>query len=229
MKSRLSFIDEGCGETLVLLHGNGESSEHLRAQIDAFKTDFRVIAPDTRGHGRSPRGNAPFTLEQFAIDLDGLFDELNISHAHILGFSDGANIAMLFALEFPERVLSLVLAGANLCPEGLKDNVRAQDKIDLAKALQSGDIRRIEMLRLMTDEPHINPAALTQIAVPTLIIAGTRDMIKEEHTRLIAESIPGAQLRFIEGTHFVVYEDPDTFNQAIEEFYTGLSLLSPRS
>ena len=222
MNASVHYVDEGSGKTLVLLHGNGESSDYLKEQIDAFKKRFRIIAPDTRGHGLSPRGNTPFTLDQFVADLEELLDGLGIRKVHILGFSDGANIAMLFAMKQPERIRSLVLAGGNIFPEGLEDSVRAQDAIDLAEAVQQGDTSREEMLRLMTDEPQIKPVDLGCICAPALVMAGTQDMVKEEHTRLIAASIPNAQLRFIEGNHFAIYENPKAFNRIVESFYAQI-------
>lgn len=110
----------GYGTPLVLLHGNGEDSGCFVNQIDKFSEFRRVIAVDTRGHGASPRGSRPFTLDTFANDLNELFDKLGIDSADILGFSDGGNIALIFALKYPERVKRMVLCGANLFPTGLK-------------------------------------------------------------------------------------------------------------
>ncbi len=63
------YEEAGAGEPLILLHGNGESCEYFSRQISYFKENYRVIAVDTRGHGKSPRGTAPFTIRQFADDL----------------------------------------------------------------------------------------------------------------------------------------------------------------
>ena len=221
MDIQLHATEYGSGETLILLHGNGEDSSFCAGQIPLLARRFRVIALDTRGHGASPRGTAPFTLEQFADDLADFMNNWSIGAAHLLGFSDGANIAMIFALRWPQRVKSLVLAGGNLFPEGLTDEVRTEDEAAWQIALREGDERTLELLRLMRDEPHIDPVRLAELDIPTLVVAGTHDMICEEHTRLIAESIPGAQLRFIEGSHFVAAEDPAAFNRLLDEFYTS--------
>lgn len=222
MDITLHVSEQGSGEPLILLHGNGEDSSYFSGQIAHFAQRFRVIALDTRGHGRSPRGMAPFTLEQFASDLCSFMDDRHIAAAHLLGFSDGGNIALLFALAYPERVLSLVLNGANLFPEGIIEEVRRQDAGALERAIREGDRRTQELLRLMIDEPHIEPAALSSLHVPTLVIAGSDDMIADEHTRLIAHSIPKAQLVILEGNHFVAAEDPVAFNRAVDGFYQQL-------
>ena len=120
MDIRHYYIEKGTGEPLILLHGNGEDGGHFKHQMKEFSADYRVIALDTRGHGRTPRGNAPFTIRQFAEDLAGFMDRLDIDSAHILGFSDGANIAMCFAAKYPQRVKKLILNGGNLNTKGVK-------------------------------------------------------------------------------------------------------------
>ena len=219
MDVKLHSIEAGSGQPLILLHGNGEDGTYFASQIDYFKQAFRVIAVDTRGHGKSPRGSAPFTLDQFVCDLAAFMDERSIEAAHLLGFSDGANVAILFALKHPNRVLSMVLNGGNLFPEGLLADVRAEDAESYRVACEQGDERKLELLRLMMDEPRIDPAELARLHIPVLVIAGSDDMIEESHTRLIAASIPEAQLRFVEGDHFVAAGNPDAFNEAVGAFY----------
>ena len=82
--------------------------------MESLSKHFRVIAIDTRGHGQTPRGDAPFTIRQFADDLLEFMSEHGIDKAHILGFSDGGNTAMIFAMTHPERVGKLILDGANI-------------------------------------------------------------------------------------------------------------------
>ena len=218
MNIQLHYTEHGSGEPLVLLHGNGEDSSYFEHQIAFFQDRYRVIAVDTRGHGKSPRGTAPLTLNQFADDLRAFMDELDIASAHILGFSDGANVAILFALAHPTRVKSLILNGGNLFPEGLTEQTRREIDEEYEQAVLANDENQLELLRLMIDEPHIDPAQLAALSMPTLVVAGTDDMIEEAHTRLIAESIPNAQLTLIEGTHFVAFENPDAFNHVVSEF-----------
>ena len=218
MNIQLHYTEHGSGEPLVLLHGNGEDSSYFEHQIAFFQDRYRVIAVDTRGHGKSPRGTAPLTLNQFADDLSAFMDELDIASAHILGFSDGANVAMLFALAHPTRVKSLVLNGGNLFPEGLTEQTRREIDEEYEQAVAADDESLLELLRLMIDEPQIDPAQLSELSMPTLVVAGTDDMIEETHTRLIAESIPNAQLAIIEGTHFVAFENSDAFNRVVSEF-----------
>ena len=120
MKIKLNYVEKGDGFPLILLHGNGEDHTYFVHQIEYFSEEYRVIAVDSRGHGASPRGDKPFTLRQFADDLCAFMDELKIEKAHILGFSDGGNIALLFGLKYPERVEKMIVDGANLYLDGLK-------------------------------------------------------------------------------------------------------------
>lgn len=104
MDIELHYEERGAGEPLILLHGNGGDCSYFSGQMDAFARRFRTIALDTRGHGASPRGKKPFTISQFADDLANFMDERGIARAHLLGFSDGGNIALVFALRHPDRV-----------------------------------------------------------------------------------------------------------------------------
>ena len=115
-----NFVEKGKGETIILLHGNGEDNSYFSGQIDEFAKDYHVYAIDTRGHGKTPRGDKPFTIRQFADDILDFMDEHKIEKSHILGFSDGANIAMVFAMEHPERVDKLILNGGNLDARGVR-------------------------------------------------------------------------------------------------------------
>ena len=217
------FIEKGRGEPLILLHGNGENCDYFAGQIDAFALSYHVYALDTRGHGKTPRGAAPFTIRQFADDLLFFMDACGLEKSHILGFSDGGNIAMIFAMKYPERVDRLILDGANLDAKGVRRSIQIPIEIGyrFAKlfAGKSEEARlHAEMLGLMVNDPNVRPEELSAIRAKTLVIAGTKDMIKEEHTRLIAGNIPDSRLVFIKGDHFIANKCPDAFNRAVLEF-----------
>lgn len=217
------YIEQGSGFPLILLHGNGEDGGYFTHQMEPFARHFRVIAVDTRGHGKTPRGEAPFTIRQFADDLLAFMDEHAIGKAHILGFSDGGNIAMVFALAHPERVGKLILDGANLDTSGVRRKYQIPIEIGyrIARlfARRSPEARKnAEMLGLMVNDPNVKPEELSKIQNPTLVIAGDRDMIKDAHTRLIAASIPGAELAILRGDHFVANKNPEAFNETVLHF-----------
>lgn len=223
MDIQLYAAEKGTGDALILLHGNGEDGGYFEHQVRHFAGHYRTIAVDTRGHGRSPRGTAPFRIAQFAQDLKVFMDERGIEQAILLGFSDGANIAMRFALAWPERVRGLILNGGNLNTRGVKPHIQLPIELGWRAASlfakKSPEAKRnAELLGLMVLDPDIRLQELSALQMPALVIAGSRDMIKTSHTRQIAAAIPGARLCILPGTHFIANKSPDAFNRAVEEF-----------
>lgn len=223
MEITLSYREKGDGTPLILLHGNGQDGSYFVHQIDYFCGRYRVIALDTRGHGQSPRGAAPFTIGQFARDLRDFMADLGLSRAVLLGFSDGANIAMQFAMEYPGMAKALILNGGNLNPAGVKRTVQIPIEIGygIAKrfaAKSPGAKRNAELLGLMVQEPNIDRSELSKITAPTLVVCGTNDIIREAHTRAIAAGIPGARLAILKGNHFVANRNYAAFNRAVDDF-----------
>lgn len=228
MDIKLHYQEKGSGEPFILLHGNGEDGDYFCNQMEFFSDRYRVIAVDTRGHGKSPRGTAPFTMEQFVEDLNELMLRLNISRAIILGFSDGANIAMKFALKYSDKIKALILNGSNLDTTGVKKTIQIPIEIGyrITKvfAEKSEDAKRnMEILGLMVNEPNIKPEELHAIHVPTLVIAGTKDMIKHAHTKKIAQNIPNAKLSVIQGNHFIANKEADKFNEEVDTFLRAVN------
>lgn len=223
MDIQLHYVEQGSGFPLILLHGNGEHSGYFSHQIDYFQQKYHVYALDTRGHGASSRGSAPFTLDQFAQDLKDFMDEKGIENADILGFSDGANVALLFALKHPGMVRRLILNGADLFPKGVKRSVQipitiGYKMLSFLSLFDKKAIAKKEMLGLMVTQPSIDPEELSSLTMPVLVIAGTKDMIRLSHTQLIARSIPDSKLSILEGDHFIASKNWEAFNRSVETF-----------
>lgn len=223
MNIKSHYIQQGEGFPVILLHGNGEDGRYFKHQFDPFSAFFRVIAVDTRGHGGTPRGEAPFTVEQFAEDLKVFLDELGITRCHLVGFSDGGNIAMVFALKYPQYIQRLVINGGNLFPAGLcqwlQDEV--SEKWHRLKECDFNDwnVRREwELQDLMMTQPNIDPDWLKELTMPVLVVAGEDDVIREDHTRMMAASIPGSRLAILPGDHFVARTNPEAFNNTVLAF-----------
>ena len=223
MDIRLNYVEAGAGEPLVLLHGNGENHTYFKRQMEPFSQRYRVLALDTRGHGDSPRGSAPFTLQQFAEDLKDFLDGQGIARCRLLGFSDGGNIALLFALKYAQYVEKLVLNGANLSPFGVKWSTQLPIAAGWCACGVCGLFCRKarvnwEMLNLMVTQPNIRREELGKLTMPTLVVAGERDMIRERHTRAIAQAIPNSSLVILPGDHFVARRNWEQFNPLVLEF-----------
>jgi 3-oxoadipate enol-lactonase len=103
----------GEGEPLVFISGGGGSMTMMLPRVQFFSREYRVVAFDNRGAGRSDAPDIPYTMEMMADDLAGLLDVIGIDAAHINGSSMGGSIAQHFALRYPKRTISLTLACAS--------------------------------------------------------------------------------------------------------------------
>ena len=214
----------GTGYPLILLHGNGESMRYFHNQIAMLSETHQLILIDTRGHGRSSFGDLPLNFDLFANDVIAVMDKLKIDTAHLLGFSDGGNTAIALALHFPQRVRTLILNGANLTPEGLNNAVRHQIFREhmLFSFLSLFSVkakRKKEILSLMIDQPQFSEEEIQKIRIPTLVIVGEHDMIKQAHTDKIVSLIKNAKLEIIpHADHFAAEKFPNEFNTAVMSF-----------
>lgn len=227
---RLYYETYGQGEPLLLLHGNGESIGGFTQQIGALAAHYRVIAVDTRGHGKSAADRRAYTYDLFADDMRALLDTLGIRQAHVLGWSDGGNTGLSLALRYPARVKSLVTMGANLYYDKTAVDTKTRHDVQRMRVLSTvlapfnANFRRARRLvTLLAKYPRMQPAQLAAIKAPTLVLAGEKDLILEPHTRLIGRSIPGARVLILPGlSHYAPREDPAAFNQAVLSFLRAL-------
>lgn len=213
---------------LLFLHGNGEDHTYFSHQISHFSKDFRLILMDTRAQGQSSRGKTKLDFSIFSDDLLCLMDTLHIQKAHLLGFSDGGNIALTFALSHPHRVESLILNGANLFPTGMYSKVYLSILLEYAVKIPISIFSKkakhdCELLGLMVHHPHISPKELKSLHIPSLVIVGEYDMIKDQHSRMIAQMIPDSQFICLkDADHFCAFKHPQEFNAAVSKFLHSL-------
>jgi pimeloyl-ACP methyl ester carboxylesterase len=225
----------GEGDPVLLLHGGFCSLESLRAQSDALVPDHRVFAFERPGHGRSADIDEEYGYERGIADTLAYLDAVGLESAHVVGYSDGAIIGLLLALDHPERVRSLSAISANLDPSAFaafdeedEGAAETEPKPDVERmhyerlspdGPEHADVVLAKLFRLWTTEPHIDPAELRRIAAPVLVMAADRDTIRPDHSLLIASSIPGAQLCIVPGTtHNLVAERPELISTIIREF-----------
>lgn len=223
MDIELFYEEMGSGEPLILLHGNGEDHTIFDNVAKHFAKQYHVIAIDTRGHGKSPLGDEPFSLYQFAEDLNEFMNEQKIEKANILGFSDGGNIALIFASEYPEKVIKLIANGANTKPSGIKPLVHLAMLFrymlySVAAAFSGKFELKKALYYIMLHEPHITKEELEQITAPTLVLVGTEDLIRESESKYIKKSIPNSEIVFILGNHFIVKNNTKDYIFAVEKF-----------
>lgn len=104
-------------EAVILLHGFPETGDAFASAVAALGQRYRLIVPDLRGAGLSQRSSTGYEKKTLAIDVKQLMDQLGIPRAHVIGHDIGARVAYAFAVQYPERLLSLTVAEAFI--EGL--------------------------------------------------------------------------------------------------------------
>jgi pimeloyl-ACP methyl ester carboxylesterase len=221
----------GAGAPVLLVHGNSGDLHYFDRIVPVLERSFRVVRMDCRGQGRSARGSGPLTIRRMADDAADVIraTQREGEPFTVVGFSDGANVAMALAIHHPELVSALVLNAGNTRRSGMHLVVRVHLRfVDAVLRLRRPHPlirRRRELVRLMIDQPGISRTALSRVTVPTLVVAGTRDIIRRAHTRMIARVIPGAQLRMVRrGTHLLMRDQPGIANPLIDGFLrTGVA------
>lgn len=214
----------GIGEPLILLHGNSESIASFKNQIPELSKYYRVIALDTRGQGKSGEDGKKYTYDLFADDLKAFLDYLKLDKVNILGWSDGGNTGLITAIKYPNKINKLITMGANIFIDNtvvdnkifklLNKQIKAQSKDSSYYSKNS-----IRLKTLLLTEPNHTFEDLGQIKIPVLVIAGERDVIKEEHTKAIAANIKNSILKIERNeTHEFPAENPKLFNQIVLDF-----------
>lgn len=188
---KLFYEKQGSGPPLILLHGNGEDHHIFDEAAQALAGQWTVYRPDTRGHGQSGRVEELHYLDM-AQDTIGFIKAMGMEKPVLYGFSDGGITGILTASMEPELLSGLIISGANLQPRGMKPLYHWLFKL-LSLFSQK------PALILMLTEPDIRRNDLQKIQIPVYVTAGEKDMIREPHTRFIAENIQNSRLAILEG------------------------------
>ncbi|MFO7671092.1 MAG: alpha/beta hydrolase [Bacteroidales bacterium] len=225
----LYYETYGEGNPLLLIHGNGGTIKNMGYQIEYFSDKYKVIIPDCRGRGKSELNTDSLTFEQITNDLILLLDNLGIDSCDLIGWSDGGIIGLLMGMNYPDRTKKIIAMGANLWHDSTAlypwviewIQTSRQEAAKMIRNHDSSEDWQIiyQRMALMDDQPNIDPADLQNIKSPVLIIAGDRDMIREEHSVLIYQNIPKSQLWIIPaGTHFAPINQSELFNETVYRF-----------
>jgi pimeloyl-ACP methyl ester carboxylesterase len=235
----LAYIDEGAGPPVLLIHGFASSAQvnwvspgWIRALTEA---GYRCIAIDNRGHGHSTRSyhSSDYAPGLMADDAAALLDHLNLSAAHVFGYSMGARIAAFMALRHEERVASLVLGGLGIgMVEGVGDweaiagALLAEDPEAIADprarqfrrfADQTKSDRRALAACIATSRELLSPKQVGTIAVPVLVAVGTEDDIAGAPEPLAA-MFPSGESFAIEGRDHMLSVGDRAFKKRVIEF-----------
>jgi pimeloyl-ACP methyl ester carboxylesterase len=220
------------------LHGGFGTVEDFASQTPELAKHFRVVAFERAGHGHTADTTDPFSFATMASNTIDFIETLKLGATNLVGWSDGAIIALLVAISRPDLVKRLVSVGGLF-------NANSQSPQDLSwiRSLTPESFRKVEpslvrryeevspdgpghfplvlekMKRFWLNEPNISKEELAKISAPTLVMAGDRDSVPLEHTLELFRSIKGAQLCIVPGaTHFLLSEKLDIVNRAIIDF-----------
>ncbi len=240
--ARIWYAAYGSGTPVVLLHGGLGHSGNWGYQLPALiEAGYRPILVDSRGHGRSTRDERPYTYHLMASDVLAVLDHLGIARAAIIGWSDGACIAMVLGHQSPERVAGVFFFGCNMDPSGSNAEVAGGPLLERCFGRHGKDYAALSATpdqfqnfvsavgRMMASEPNYTAADLAEIAVPVTIVQSEHDeFIKPEHARYLANTIPGAKLVELKGvSHFAPLQRPDLFNRVVLEFLESVTDTPP--
>jgi pimeloyl-ACP methyl ester carboxylesterase len=218
----------GTGKPLLMIHGNGGSIGAFANNIPYFAQKYKVIAVDSRAHGKSRDNRDSLSFEMMADDFSVLLDSLHIDSTYVLGWSDGGINALELAMRHPEKVIKFASTGANLWPDStglipsywkgeLKTYNESKDKV------RTTDREKNKWKIFMLDwtQPNIKLTDLHAIKCPALIICGDRDLIPVEHTVHIYKNIKHGYLWVVPRSgHATLIEHRDEFDKKVDDFFT---------
>jgi pimeloyl-ACP methyl ester carboxylesterase len=235
---RTYYETAGAGEPLILLHGGMCTAETFDGQTPALAGEYRVYVPERRGHGRTPDVEGPITYDVMAADTIAFMEAAGIQSAHLVGFSDGALVALLVALQRPDLVRRLVLIGQavnfeHMRPEmeAMMEGLSVEDLPPMLRGLYAASspdgpehfgVVFDKCAAMWRTDPGIDFARLEQVTSPTLVLFGDRDMISLEHAAAMQRALPAVHVGVVPGaTHLLLMEKPELTNRLLLDFLAG--------
>ena len=243
-KTKLRFIEQGQGEPIVLLYGLFGSARNFDATIHDFRQAYRVIIPVFPFYESGIRVDI-FMLSSF---LGNVIKELDLERFHLFGSSMGGHIALLYTLEYPEKITSLILSGSSgLYETGLGNTFPRRRDYDYIKTKTQmtfynpevatkelvdevyatvNSRKAIQILSLAKSTIRNNlEKELHKIQTPCCLIWGKNDAITPPQVaKDFQRLIPHAELHWIdECGHVPMMERPDEFNLLLHHFLSELN------
>lgn len=233
--ARLHYEDVGQGEVIIALHGLlGTPREHLGNIIDHFGKNYRVVAPNLRGYGKStpkPRDFPNDFYHRDARDVLAFMDALGIERAHIMGYSDGGEVAVIAAGLAPERFLSVMSWGAvgyfgpamrpfaqRLYPATwMTDEEKAIHSISDPDAFALAWIAAVK--HMIDAGGDVSLSLADKITAPVLLMLGKADSLNpQEYGQNLIDRTKDGRLVMFDTAHPVHDEDWEGFKRTVEEF-----------
>jgi pimeloyl-ACP methyl ester carboxylesterase len=224
------YAATGSGDPLVLLHpgGAGVDARALTPQVTELSSMFEVFTPEQRAHGHTPDIEGPLSYQSMARDTVAFVTATIGGPVHLVGYSDGAVVALTIAAHQPDLVRRLVLVAGVFHRDGWHDGVLDRDppeQLRRSYAQLSPDGHEhydtvVEKLDAMhAREPSFSSQNLSHIMNRTLVMVADDDEVRLEHAIELYRSLPDAELAVIPGTsHGLLAEKPDLCNLLIARF-----------
>jgi pimeloyl-ACP methyl ester carboxylesterase len=220
------------GEPLVILHGGLSHSEKTKKYLlPAVKRDFKVFAYDRTGHGRTANQKGSFHFNFQTKELIAFLEDVVKEPAHLIGISDGANIAIMTAMARPELIRSVVSIGGNTTASQIrmkfgKPEVSAESQAEhdrISPDHPSELIKKVATaFKVWKSEPSIAITKLAKIKCPVLVLAGDDDVISAKESEKIFQAITNARLAIVPGSsHAVIKEKTELVQALLKDFYAN--------
>jgi pimeloyl-ACP methyl ester carboxylesterase len=195
----LYYETHGSGRPLVLLHGGLGSGEMFGPVLALLAERHQVIAVDLQGHGRTADIDRPLDIRLMAGDIAALIDHLRLDKTDVVGYSLGGGVALQTAAQYPAKVRRLVMVSANLRPDAIYPEMRAQQgQVNAAAADFMKETPMYQLYQRVAPRPEDFPRLLTKIGeamskdfdyaaevrglqMPTLVVAADADMAPPSH------------------------------------------------
>ena len=226
------YAAHGSGLPVILLHGGLGHSGNWGYQVPALvESGYRAVVIDSRGHGRSTRDEQPYSYELMASDVLSVMNALKVEKAALIGWSDGACIALILGDKNPERVAGVFFFACNMDPSGTKEfeftpivgrcfNRHVKDYEQLSTTPNQFKEFSEAVGLMQRTQPNYSASDLAKVSVPVTIVHSEHDeFIKREHAEYLARSIPNAEFVNLPGvSHFAPIQRPELFNSVILAF-----------
>ena len=230
--ARVWCASYGKGPAVVLLHGGLGNAGNWGYQVPALlRAGRRVVAIDTRGHGRSTWDGGPLGYLQMASDAAAVLGALGVARAHLVGWSDGAVVALLLAAADPAAAAGVLFFGCNVDASGTKPfamtprvarclSRHRRDYARLSATPERFDVLAEAVGAMQRTQPDLSRADLEAIRVPVTVVHAEHDeFIRAEHAAYLAEALPDADLVPLAGVgHFAPVQRPDAFDRVVAAF-----------
>ena len=221
---KLAYREYGNGRTVILLHGNSESKKIFEKYQLIYFSEYNTIAVDSRGHGQSISNDSEYSIKKNADDIIRMCQAKGIKESYVIGYSDGANIALILAFIAPQIFKKVLAISPNYLVSGIKDGYLRLTK-GMVKILEYlgkcgfHTQKAIMRFMLLLKDIGITDAELSSIQTSLKVLYAEKDTIKEEHIKQIECLIPHSTTKMIKNcSHMTILNKVETIDEIKKYF-----------